>query len=44
MKYRTDKDEPNYIDTVIGVLLEQAENISIQELKALSSSATTTAT
>ena len=36
LKYRSDKDEPNYIDTVIGVMLEQAENISLDEIKNLS--------
>ncbi len=34
LKLRKDKDEPNYIDTVIGVILEQSEDISIEELEA----------
>lgn len=33
LKLRVDKDEPNYIDTVVGVLTEQGENISIEELE-----------
>lgn len=33
LKLRVDKDEPNFIDTVIGVLTEQGENISIEELE-----------
>lgn len=28
-----DKTEPNYIDTVIGVFMEQAEGISVEELQ-----------
>lgn len=30
---RKDKDKPNFIDSVMGVFMEQAESISIQELK-----------
>jgi hypothetical protein len=30
---RKDKVEPNFIDTVIGVFMEQAEGISIEELQ-----------
>eukprot|EP01038_Epipyxis_sp_PR26KG_P009328 gene9328-12570_t len=30
---RNDKDKPNYIDTVMGVFMEQAESINIQELE-----------
>jgi hypothetical protein len=30
---RKDKTEPNYIDTVIGVFMEQAEGISVEELQ-----------
>ena len=41
IKYRSDKDEPNYIDTVLGVLLEQAENISLDEIKCLQSTQST---
>ena len=33
MKYRKDKDEPNYIDTVLGVLMERAENVTLEELQ-----------
>lgn len=29
----SDKTEPNYIDTVIGVFMEQAEGISVEELQ-----------
>ena len=28
-----DKTEPNYIDTVIGVFMEQAEGINVEELQ-----------
>jgi hypothetical protein len=33
MKLREDKTDPNYIDTVMGVFMEQAEAISIEELE-----------
>lgn len=32
-KIRYDKNEPNYIDSVLGVFIEQAEAISIEELE-----------
>ena len=32
LKFRKDKDEPNYIDTVVGVFMEQSENITMDEL------------
>ena len=31
--YYTDKTDPNYIDTVIGVFMEQAEGINVEELQ-----------
>jgi hypothetical protein len=30
---RKDKDKPNFIDSVMGVFMEQAESISIEELE-----------
>jgi hypothetical protein len=33
MHLRSDKTEPNYVDTVIGVFIEQAEAISVEELE-----------
>ena len=33
IKLRKDKEEPNYIDTVLGVMQEQAEDISLEELE-----------
>lgn len=33
MKLRRDKVKPNYIDTVMGVLMEHAESISVEELE-----------
>lgn len=29
---RKDKDSPNYINTVLSILMEQAEDIDIEEL------------
>jgi hypothetical protein len=30
---RKDKSEPNYVDTVMGVMMEQAEGICLEELE-----------
>mmetsp|Transcript_13537 Transcript_13537/g.20314 ORF Transcript_13537/g.20314 Transcript_13537/m.20314 type:complete len:704 (+) Transcript_13537:1725-3836(+) len=33
LHYRKDKKQPNYIDTVLGVFVEQAESIDVEELE-----------
>ena len=33
LHYRKDKKQPNYIDTVLGVFVEQAEAIGVEELE-----------
>ena len=30
---RKDKNQPNYIDSVLGVFIEQAESIGVEELE-----------